>query len=158
MTDRFFPSRWDNHFMRLAREASLMSKDPSTKVGAVIVKDRRVVGTGFNGFPKGIADDARLDDRQKKYELIVHAEMNALLDAGREADGATLYLYGFRSAPCLNCCKHLIQSGVKCVVAWGPELPGRWVGEVEKAAEVLEEADVGLVLGNPEDGWGEEGD
>lgn len=140
-------NRWDTHFMRLAREASLMSKDPSTKVGAVLVRDRHVVGTGFNGFPRLIQDTpVRLNNRDRKMELIIHAEMNALLDAGREANGSYLYLYGFQSAPCLDCCKHLIQANIMAVVACGPPLPQRWVDHMEKSAKVLEEAGIPLYL------------
>ena len=87
------PSRWQIHFMRAAREASLLSKDPSTKVGAVLVKLNRIIGSGFNGFPPGIADDDRLYDRNVKLMRIVHAEMNAIFDARHEAsgpDGTTL--------------------------------------------------------------------
>jgi len=128
--------------MLSAKLASMQSKDPSTKVGAVLVRGRRVVGTGFNGFPCGIADDDRLNLRTEKYELIIHAEMNALLDAGKDARGCTLFLYGFRSAPCRNCTKHLIQAGIRAVVACGPELPVRWIEPVKRAEETLNEADI----------------
>jgi dCMP deaminase len=130
--------------MRLAREASHMSKDPSTRIGAVLAKDRRVVGTGFNGFPPGIADDKRLHDRDEKYELVVHAEMNAILQAGRDAKGGTLYMYGFRSAPCRNCTKHLIAAGVIRVVGCGIPTPERWQANLEAAESTLAEADIGL--------------
>ena len=81
--------------MREARNASTMSKDPSSKVGAVLVKDRRIVGTGFNGFPRGLHDDRRLWDREQKLPRIVHAEMNAIINAGACAGGRN-------STPSLN--------------------------------------------------------
>jgi dCMP deaminase len=135
--------RWDKYFMRQAREASLMSKDPSTKIGAVLVKDRNIKGTGFNGFPRGVSDDARLLHQSTKYPLIIHAEMNALIDAGHDARGSTLYMYGIAATPCVNCTKHLIQAGVVKVYVAGKPLPERWAEEVGHASCILEE--VGIV-------------
>ena len=140
-------NKWTRHFLRIAAEAASMSKDPSTQVGAVLVTERRVVGTGFNGFPGPIRDThGRLNNRETKLKLIVHAEMNALLDAGREAKGSTLYLYGFQSSPCLNCTKHLVQAGIHSIVAYGPELPARWQEDTQMAAAILAEADVDLTI------------
>ena len=130
--------------MRLAREAARMSKDPSTKIGVVLVKDRRVVGTGFNGFPPGIADDERLHDREEKYELVVHGEMNAILQAGAAARGSTWYLIGYKAPPCRNCTKHLIAAGVVRVVCCGIPTPERWQANLEAADATLAEAGVGM--------------
>lgn len=141
--------KWDIHFLRLAREASLMSKDPSTQIGVVLVKNRRVVGTGFNGFPPGIADDKRLHDRDEKLALVVHAEMNAILDAGREARGATLYMWGFLSSPCRNCTKHVIAAGIDKVVSSGAQVPNRWIDDLIRAEKTLDEAGVGLRFYSP---------
>jgi dCMP deaminase len=126
--------------MRLAHEAATMSKDPSTKIGAAVVKGRRVVATGFNGFPPGIADDERLHDRLSKYELIIHAEMNAILQAGRDAAGATLYVSAF--GICSNCMKHAIAAGVAEVVFADEPAPDRWRDEVASAMAMAEEAGV----------------
>lgn len=136
--------KWDRHFLRLARECALMSKDPSSQIGAVVVQGRRVVGTGYNGFPPGIADDDRLNDREAKLRLVVHAEVNAILDAGRDARGATLYMFGFNSAPCDNCTKHAIAAGIKRVVGGGTPTPERWKANLEQAAETLAEAGIGF--------------
>ena len=89
--------RWDQHFLQLAIDHARMSKDPSTRVGAVIVgPDREIRSSGFNGFPRGIEDTAeRLADREMKLRLIVHAEMNAVLNAvrgGAQVKGCSLYL------------------------------------------------------------------
>lgn len=137
---------WDKRFLRLAREVSSYSKDPSSKIGAVLVRDRKVVSTGYNGFPSGIADDERLQKREVKYQLIVHAEMNAVLQAGLDAKGSTLYLYGFQGAPCQNCVKHLIAAGVRRIVAAGVVPPVRWAVELWYAAETLKEAEVSLEI------------
>jgi len=77
--------KWDRHFLGLALAHARMSKDPNTKVGAIIVgPDRELISAGFNGFPRGIEDsDERLTNRDLKLKLIVHAEMNAVLAAAR---------------------------------------------------------------------------
>ena len=125
--------KWDYRFMSIAEEISTWSKDPSSKIGAVIVNDdRRILATGYNGFPKGIEDtDERLNDRGQKYPLIVHAEMNCLMNAlysGVSVRGATLYVYGL--PVCAECTKSVIQSGIiRVVVATDvdKEVPEKWV-------------------------------
>jgi len=111
--------KWDKRFMRIAREVSSWSKDPSTKVGAVIVnQDRNIISTGYNGFPRGIEDSIdRLEDREEKYPRIVHGEMNALLNAlynGVSVKGATIYVWGL--PVCSECTKSIIQAGISRVV------------------------------------------
>ena len=107
--------KWDLRFLEMARNASSWSKDPSTKVGSVIVDDdKRVISVGYNGFPKGVNDDERLDDRQEKYKVIVHAERNALLFANKDVEGCHIYTYPF--IPCSVCAGMIIQAGIKRVV------------------------------------------
>ena len=132
--------KWDRHFLRMARECAMMSKDPSSQIGVVIVKDRDIITSGFNGFPPGIADDARLGDREAKLKLVVHAELNALLRAGRDARGATLYLWGFRGPPCVNCAKHVVAAGITRVVVSGTPTPERWKASLDESMQVLDEA------------------
>lgn len=139
--------RWNDYFMDIAQRTSEMSKDPSTKVGAVLVADRRVVGTGFNGFPEKIGDRRfLLNNREAKLARMIHAEMNALLYAGREAQGSTLYMYGFGAPPCSRCTVHLIQAGVARVYARGPEVPERWKEDFDLSGALLAEADVPFLL------------
>ena len=150
--------KWDRFFLELAKHISTASKDPSTKVGAVLVNDRRqVVGIGYNGFPRGVADtDARLYNRPLKYQLIVHAEVNAILDAGRDANGATLYVYPTFAVPpiCSDCCKAAIQAGVVGIVGYAPDLSDprveRWKDSIAISAEMWHE------VGNFERMWKEE--
>jgi len=87
-------SKWDARFMGLGRHVAGWSKDPSTKVGAVIVNDRlQVVGMGYNGFPRGTSDSGALyEDRERKYLRVVHAEVNAVLNATQSCMGATVYV------------------------------------------------------------------
>lgn len=122
--------KWDYRFMDIAQQVSTWSKDPSTKVGAVLVRDRRILATGYNGFPRGIADDERLHDREKKYQLIVHAEMNVLMNAvegGISTKGADLYVYGL--PPCTECTKNMLQTGLATIIMYNPKKCGRpdWI-------------------------------
>lgn len=130
---------WDRHFLQMAKHIATASKDPSAKIGAVIVNElKQVVGMGYNGFPRGIADtDERWNNRELKLQHVVHAEMNAILQAGEKARGATIYVYPSFSLPpiCDNCCKHAIQSGIVGIVGYNadPENPriGRWKDSIK---------------------------
>ena len=112
---------WDEYFMGVALLAAERSKDPSTQVGACIVdEDNRIVSTGYNGFPYGCSDDEYPWSRQgeseaeTKYGYVVHAELNAILNArGRNVAGTRLYVALF---PCNECAKAIIQAGIREVV------------------------------------------
>ena len=106
---------WDEYFMGVAKLAAHRSKDPNTQVGACIVsQDDIIISTGYNGMPKGCSDDEFPWDRdgvETKYPYVVHAELNAILNAnGRDLRGSKLYVALF---PCNECAKAIIQSGVK---------------------------------------------
>ena len=119
--------KWDKRFLELAKQVSTWSKDPSTQVGAVIVNLlKQVVGMGYNGFPRGVADEeARYNDRPLKYKLIVHAEQNAIIQAGQAARGGDLYVYPSFGSPniCHECAKLAIQAGIRCVLGYRPDSP-----------------------------------
>lgn len=140
-------SKWDARFLALASHIGEWSKDPSTRVGAVIVdSDRRVCGLGFNGFPRGCDDSPELyADRERKYRRVVHAERNALLFACRPVAGCTVYTTPF--PPCAQCAALLVQAGVARVVAPEPsaELAARWGDDLTEAAALFREAGVELV-------------
>lgn len=111
---------WDEYFMGIALLSAKRSKDPNTQVGACIVdSDNRIVSTGYNGFPYGCSDneypwDREGDTQNTKYAYVVHAELNAILNArGRSVVGTTLYVALF---PCNECAKAIIQSGITEVV------------------------------------------
>ena len=135
---------WDRRFLELARVVSTWSKDPSTQTGSVIVGERRrVLGLGYNGFPRGLEDSAeRLENRELKYSLIAHAERNALDNTEIPVLGATIYC---TLSPCHECAKSIIQRGIKRVVAVA-ERPERWVDSLEGAAQMFKEAGVILDL------------
>ena len=104
--------KWDERYINLAKHIADWSKDPSTKVGAVIADDKgRIVSLGFNGFPQKISDNERLNDRDEKYNVIVHAEANAILFANKDLSGYTIYTYPFQ--PCSRCAGLIIQSELK---------------------------------------------
>lgn len=106
---------WDEYFLKIAETVSLRSKDPSTKVGTVIVdEDHRPVSFGYNGLMQG-ADETKLtlSERPMKYYFSIHSEMNALIFAHRSLKGCTVYsVY----APCVDCLRHLIQAGISRIV------------------------------------------
>lgn len=132
--------KWDERFLELATFISNWSKDPSTKVGAVIVdSDNRIVSVGYNGFPQSIEDDNRLKDRDTKYKIIVHGEINAILFANKSVKGCTLYTVPFE--PCPRCAGLIIQSGIKRVVA--PfNTNNRWEEDFKISRELFEEAGI----------------
>lgn len=147
--------RWDRHFIRMSMLHSEMSKDPNTRVGSVVVgPDRELLSAGFNGFPRGIADTAeRLEDRDTKLKLIVHAEMNALLAAARTGvriKGCTLYLSATDNSgmvwggpPCTRCTVEIIQAGISEVVSLPPKaVPSRWHEDLALSKILLTEAGV----------------
>lgn len=110
---------WDSYFMNMAVLASKKSKDSNTQVGAVLVKDKKIVGVGYNGFPRGIDDTLFPTSREgvwleTKYPYVVHAEQNALLNTTVfDVSNSTVYVTLF---PCNNCALSLIQKGIKEVV------------------------------------------
>jgi len=138
-----FSVEWCDRFLRLAEEVASWSKDPKGGVGAVLVNDRkRVVGLGFNGFPDRIADDpALLADQDAKLPRMIHAEMNAVLNAVASVHGASLFT---TLAPCAECAKLLIQAGVVAVYRRPhPEhRHRRWAESFRIAETILSEAGV----------------
>jgi dCMP deaminase len=137
-------TKWDLRFLELAKHISEWSKDPSTKVGAVIADNKNIiVSVGFNGFPKGIADDDRLFEREIKYKKIVHAEVNAILHAKKDLSNCTLYTYPFM--PCSQCANLIVQSGIKKILA-PIYINERWEKDFNISIETFQEAGVKLVL------------
>lgn len=139
------PTDWDLRHLKHAEQVADSSKDPSTKVGSVIIDaKRRVLGVGYNGFPRGILDSPeRLGDRDVKYSLMVHAELNAILNSGdvTRLEGATLYSSLF---PCNECAKSIIQVGITRVVTRISSID-RWRESNGAAAKMFREAGVEVV-------------
>jgi dCMP deaminase len=146
-------NKWDQRFLELAKLVSTWSKDPSTKCGAAIVRpDKTVCSVGFNGFPKGCSDDAGLyDDRELKYERVVHAEVNAILHANEDVHGYTMYTFPPAHGPtCSRCATNVIQSGIKKVVHLLPPegvefAEGRWEDSLRIGFQMYKEAGIEIV-------------
>ena len=114
---------WDEYFMGVAKFSAFRSKDPNTQVGACIVsEDNKILSMGYNGFPRGCADDvfpwgrdnSENDPYNSKYLYVTHSELNAILNyRGGSLEGSKLYVTLF---PCNECAKAIIQAGIKTVV------------------------------------------
>ena len=139
---------WDEFFMEMVYLIAKKSRDPRTKIGAVLVKDKRIISTGYNGFPCGVNDSLdRYDDREQKYKFVVHAEDNCILTAARfgiSTMGSTLYTNG---VPCCDCSKSIIQGGVIEVVIhkqWPDMVHSAWIESINISKIMLGEASVGI--------------
>lgn len=137
--------KWDKRFIDLAAHIATWSKDPSTQVGAVIVDDnRRIVSVGYNGFPAGVNDTPdRYENREIKYEMIIHGEINAILFANRDLHNCTLYTWPFM--PCSRCASIVTQKGINRVVAPENKDP-RWAKSFDLSKNIFSEAKVKLDL------------
>ena len=147
MQDPIRAARWDHRFLELSDTIAKWSKDPSRGVGAVIVSPaRQIVATGFNGLPRGIEDRPERLERPVKYDLIVHAEMNAIVQCARNGVtpvGGTIYT---SFAPCVHCTLSVIQSGIVRVVTYrAAEGDEHWLENFRKSRELLAESGVEFV-------------
>ena len=136
--------KWDIRFLRLAKEVSTWSKDPSKKIGVVYVLNRRIVSTGYNGFPRGIEDtEERYSNRELKYQLVSHAEMNGIYNAtahGQSLNGAIAYVWGLPI--CHECAKGIIQVGCERAVMATEDVPDNWKSSFAKTSDMFKEAGV----------------
>lgn len=138
--------KWDLRFLGMADYVSSFSKDPSTKVGSVLVRDNIVIGMGFNGFPRGMEDKPEYYmNREEKYSRIVHGEINALIFSNNKPTGATLYNWPF--LPCDRCAIQLIQAGVTKFVAPEPtaDQATRWEETFVKTRQYAKECGVEIM-------------
>lgn len=139
-------NKWDLRFLELAKLVSTWSKDPSTQVGAVIVRDdRSVVSLGFNGFPKDMEDrEEWYSNREEKYSRIVHGEINALIQAETSVKECTLYTYPF--IPCDRCVIQMIQAGIVRIIAPKPseDALSRWATAFQKTKDYCEDCGIEL--------------
>jgi len=138
-------NKWDYRFLDLAQLISTWSKDPSKQIGAVAIGDKRqILAQGYNGFPRGVIDsEDRYADRQRKYELVVHAEMNVIYNAsynGVSLDGSTLYVHGL--PVCSECAKAVIQVGIKNVLMRKQVPEERWLDSWTRTKAMFKEAGV----------------
>ena len=138
-------NKWDLRYLKLAEEVASWSKDPSTQIGAIAVGNKgQVLSQGYNGFPRGIEDSLdRYDNREEKYKLVVHAEMNVIYNAsynGVSLNDSTLYVHGLPA--CSECAKGIIQVGIKRVIMNRNETPPRWKESWKNTEKMFVEARV----------------
>lgn len=140
---------WDEYFIRIADVVRFKSKDPSSKIGAVIVgPEKQIISTGYNGFPRSVNESEERWKRPIKYDFICHAEVNAIYNAARHGISlrdSVMYLVGFGppSVPCIECSKAIIQSGiVKVVGASFKPATERWIDNLNKSESILKEGKV----------------
>ena len=142
----------DDYFMSVAVLSEHRSKDPSTQVGSCIVNpDKRIIGIGYNGFPRGCDDDIfpwTKDDENflnNRNTFVVHAEANAILNTGANSiSGSTIYIRYF---PCHECAKLIIQADIKRIVYLSDSKVAR--DSIQASKNMLKAAQVELVHFTP---------
>lgn len=144
-------TKWDKRFLDMAQLVATWSKDPSTKVGAVIASDKnRVVGTGYNGPPRGVVDVDLSEDRERRLMRTIHAEVNAILFANvPDLSSSTMYV---TAPPCANCAAMIIQSGIRRVVALeaSPDFTRRWYGHIKEVEAMFSNVGGELIITSKE--------
>jgi dCMP deaminase len=132
--------------MGMAKHVAKLSKDPSTQVGAVIFDEkRRIVSAGYNGFARDVADtNERLENRDIKYRLTLHAEKNAILFANGSTQGATIVV---THPCCAQCAAQIIQAGIRHVIYPTPDSAflDRWKDDLVLSEMQFKEAGVEVI-------------
>lgn len=136
---------WDKRYLDMADYVAQWSKDPSTKVGAVIIDSLgRPVSFGYNGFARGANDSVdRLEDRSVKYSMTVHAEENAILSAGRDLSNCVLYVSHTPCEHCLSCARQSFIKDIVCYRGKG-DFEERW--NTKRVVDLAEELGINLTI------------
>ena len=144
----YTPPSFDVTCMKQVYLAAERSKDPRTKIGAVLVKDRNIIGTGYNGFARKVLDlPDRYNDRELKYKFVVHAEANSVLTCARlgtKTMDSVLYTNGI---PCDSCMKSIIQGGIKEIIIhkqWPEMTHSNWIESTRISKIMMIEANIKL--------------
>lgn len=141
--------KWDQLFMSMVYLVAMKSKDPRTKIGAVIInpKNHAIVSLGYNGLPRGVDDNYPTRyQAPEKYHWFEHGERNAIYNAKRDLTGFAMYTHG---TPCSDCARAVIQSEIKeVVVHWQWENKAshknKWIESAERSKQMFKEAGVTL--------------
>ncbi len=135
---------WDEYFIRKVYFVAGKSKDPSTKIGAVLVKNHTALTDSWNGFARNVKDlKKRYNDRQVKYLYICHAELNAIINCGRNGTSTIDSILYSQSIPCENCGKYIIQAGIREIVyhkQWS--MSDRWKNFSDISLNMFKEAGI----------------
>jgi dCMP deaminase len=142
---------WTDYFLNIAEQIKLKSKDESTQIGAVVVgKDKEILTTGYNSFPRGLRDDLpERQERPQKYFWIEHAERNAVYNAARigvSLKESAIYLTS--GLPCADCARAIINAGIKtvyCKRVCTTKNKDKWVESQNMSLEMLGECGVDVV-------------
>ncbi len=139
-------NKWDIRCLELADLVGSWSKDPDRQVGAVIMKGKRLVSTGFNGYPTETID--QIENTSQKLLKTVHAELNALLFARENLSGCTIYVSRY---PCSGCAGAIIQKGIKIIKCPKPRMHmgSKWFESFKAAGELFQEAKVKVIYVKP---------
>ena len=139
-------SKAEKYLQLVEFQAELFSKDPSTKVAALVLdNNQNIRSTGFNGLPRGFEETTERWSKPTKYDYVVHAEANAICSAARNGAtlaGCTLFSTLF---PCNECAKLIIQAGIAKIVTRKPEENSSWLSSFEKSREMFDECSVEIV-------------
>lgn len=143
---------WSEYFINIAEQIKFKSKDPSTKIGSVIADDdNTIISTGYNSFPRGLNDSVvERGERPEKYNWMVHAELNSILNAARtgvSVKGSTMYITS--GLPCTECAKAIINAGIKkvyCKTVCTTQNKEKWEESQKRALIMLEECNVKVIL------------
>jgi dCMP deaminase len=148
MTHKIMTEKWVSRFTKIVSEVRTWSKDPSTKVGSVIVSpSMKIISTGFNGLPSEMEDtDEILNNRDLKLANIIHAEHNAIIQADpTKLEGSTMFVSHF---PCPSCAEKIVECGISTVVVTpdnGDNYATRWAELISRSREILDKKKVSIV-------------
>ena len=142
---------WTDYFLNIAEQIKLKSKDESTQIGAVVVgKDKEILTTGYNSFPRGLRDDLpERQERPQKYFWIEHAERNAVYNAARigvSLKESAIYLTS--GLPCADCARAIINAGIKtvyCKRVCTTKNKDKWLESQNMSLEMLGECGVDVI-------------
>jgi dCMP deaminase len=142
---------WTEYFLGIAEQVKLKSKDKYTKIGAIIVgEDNEVLSTGYNSFPRGLADDVdSRQERPEKYFWFEHAERNAIYNAARVGTplkNSTIYLTS--GLPCMDCARGIVNSGIKrvyCKEECTTNNKEKWEESQKRSRELLIECGIEII-------------
>lgn len=142
-------SGWDEYFMTMVYLIAMKSKDPSSKLGAVIVgKNNEILSTGYNGFVRNVDDEIEERyERPEKYHWFEHAERNAIYNAARNGISLNDTIMYTNGTPCSDCCRAIIQSGLKTVIVhdmWDNNNSEKWGDSAKRSRIMLSEAKINL--------------
>jgi dCMP deaminase len=143
---------WIHYFLSIAETVKLKSKDESTQIGAVIVgKDNEVLSTGYNSFPRGLDDNLKeRQERPEKYFWMVHAELNAILNAARvgtKLKDSKIYITS--GIPCVDCAKAIVNAGIKtvyCKEVCTTKNKEKWEESQKRSLQLLWECKVEVIF------------